>query len=88
MKYLINVFFIFVLCLSGDHLFAFGNMSAEEVRTLFTGNTAEGERRAGEKGGLFPPATVNTPRRSTIDRITSKGSDEQTGRTRSSNNDQ
>lgn len=59
MKYLINVFYILVLCMSGGHLFAIGNMSAEEVRTLFTGNTAEGERREGERGGLMPPGTVN-----------------------------
>lgn len=58
MKNLINVFFILILCMSGGHLLAFGNMSAEEVRTLFTGNTVEGERREGEKGGLMPPGTV------------------------------
>jgi hypothetical protein len=54
MKYLIIVFSIFILCMSGGHLFAFGNMSAEEVRTLFTGNTAEGNRREGARLGSGP----------------------------------
>jgi hypothetical protein len=59
MKYLVNIFLILVLCMSGGHLLAFGYLSADEVRTLIMGNTAEGERRQGEKGGLMPPATVN-----------------------------
>ena len=54
MKYLINVIFILVLFMSGGHLFAFGNMSAEEVRTLFAGNTAEGNRREGARIGTGP----------------------------------
>ena len=60
MKYLINVFFILVLCMSGSHLFAFGNLSADEVRTLITGNTATGERRQGVKAGQGEPGIVNT----------------------------
>jgi hypothetical protein len=60
MKYLINVFFILVLCMSGSQLLAFGNLSADEVRTLITGNTVEGERRQGVKGGQGEPGMVDT----------------------------
>jgi hypothetical protein len=62
MKYLINVFLLLFLCVSGSYLFASGNMSADEVRTLFTGNTAEGERREGVKLGTGPPGQmINFP---------------------------
>lgn len=60
MKNLINVFFMLVLCMSGSYLFAFGNLSAGEVRTLITGNTVEGERRQGVKGGQGEPGIVDT----------------------------
>lgn len=60
MKYLINVVFILGLCMPGSSLFAFGNLSADEVRTLITGNTATGERRQGVKGGQGEPGLVNT----------------------------
>ena len=33
-------------------------MPADEVRTLITGNTAEGERRQGERGGHDSPGKV------------------------------
>ena len=54
MKYIFNVVLVLILCMSGSHLFAFGNMSAEEVRTLFTGNSAEGDRREGARLGSGP----------------------------------
>jgi len=60
MKYLFNVFFILVLCISGSYVFAFGGLSADEVRILITGNSAEGERRQGVKGGQAPPGMVDT----------------------------
>jgi hypothetical protein len=59
MKNLIAAFLLFFLWLSGSLLFAFGNLSADEVRILLTGNTAEGERREGVKGGQGTPGIVN-----------------------------
>jgi hypothetical protein len=38
---------------------AFGYLSAGEVRALITGNTVEGERRQGVKGGQGEPGLVN-----------------------------
>jgi len=62
MKYNANVFLLLFLCLSGSHLFAFGNMSADEVRKLFTATTAEGEQRDGVAPGLGPKnMTENYP---------------------------
>jgi hypothetical protein len=50
-KYSINVFLLLFLYLFSSHLLASSNMSADEVRNLFTGNTVEGERREFEKPG-------------------------------------
>jgi hypothetical protein len=50
-KYSNNVFLFLILCLSSSHLFASSNLSADEVRKLFSGNTAEGEQREYEKPG-------------------------------------
>jgi hypothetical protein len=58
MKYPVKVFLLLLLSIAGAPLFAFGYMSAEEVRTLFSGNTVEGELRTGMKGGLGPPNMV------------------------------
>ena len=64
MKNSVNVFLLLFLSVSGNPLLAFGYLSADEVRTLFTGNTAEGELRMGKKGGLGPPNMVeNYPER-------------------------
>ena len=54
MKYFITVFSIFILCMSGGHLFAFGNMSTEELRTLFTVNTAWDNHKEGARPGSGP----------------------------------
>jgi hypothetical protein len=54
MKYLVNVFLLLLLGVSGSHVLAFGNMSADEVRTLVTGNSAEGDRREGARLGSGP----------------------------------
>ena len=59
-NYLNNVIIFFILCLSSSHLFASNNLSADEVRKLFTGNTTEGERREYEKpGGGFSGKLIN-----------------------------
>jgi hypothetical protein len=47
MKYAANVFLLLFLCVSGNRVIAFGSLSAGEVRTLFTGNTATGNKRDG-----------------------------------------
>jgi hypothetical protein len=49
MKYPVNTILLLILGFSSSYLNAFGNLSADEVRKLFTGNTVEGERR--EYGG-------------------------------------
>ena len=54
MKYAINVFLLIFLCVSGNRLLAFGSMSADEVRALFTGNTATGDKRDGVAPGHGP----------------------------------
>lgn len=51
MKYLINVFLLLFLCVSGSHLLAASTMSKDEVRIIFIGNTVEGESREFEKPG-------------------------------------
>jgi len=48
----------FILCLCGGQLFASSNLTVDEVRELFTGNTAEGERREYEKPGYGPPGML------------------------------
>jgi hypothetical protein len=45
MKYPFNTTLLLMLVFFSSHLYAFGNLSADEVRQLFTGNTVEGERR-------------------------------------------
>jgi hypothetical protein len=55
MKYAVNVFLLLLLGVSGSHVLAFGNMSADEVRALVTGNSAEGDRREGASTGSSPP---------------------------------
>lgn len=54
MKYLITPGLLILLALSSSPLLAFGKLSAEEVRALFTGNTVEGERRKGLEPGQNP----------------------------------
>lgn len=54
MKYGVNIFLLLFLCVFGSRLLAFGSMSADDVRTLFTGNTAEGEQRDGVAPGHGP----------------------------------
>ena len=55
MKLIAKAFLLIFLCVTGSHLFAFGNLTADKVRTLFSGNTTEGERREGIPPGLGPP---------------------------------
>jgi len=54
MKYGVNIFLLLFLCVFGSRLLAFGSMSADDVCTLFTGNTAEGEQRNGVAPGHGP----------------------------------
>ena len=54
MKYAVNVFLLLLLGVSGSHVLAFGNMSADEVRALVAGNSAEGDRREGASTGSSP----------------------------------
>jgi hypothetical protein len=62
MKYLNNAFLLLFLCVSGSHLLAASNMSEDEVRKIFTGNTVEGERRDFEDpGGGFTGKLINFP---------------------------
>ena len=61
-KYSINVFLLLFLYFPGSHLLASSNLSADEVRKIFTGNTAEGERREYEKpGGGFSGKLIEFP---------------------------
>ena len=48
-----------VLAVFSGPLFAFGNLSAEEVRALFSGQTVEGEFREGSKKHI-DPSGINT----------------------------
>jgi hypothetical protein len=67
MKYIVNVFLLLFICVPGSDLFAFGNMSADEVRTLFTAKTAEGEQRDGIAPGHGPEnMTENFPEKFVI----------------------
>ncbi len=54
MKYKINVLVLLLLCMTSGNLFAFGSLSADEVRTLFNDSTAEGEQRDGVAPGHGP----------------------------------
>jgi hypothetical protein len=61
MKYPFNNILFLILGFTSSHLYAFGNMSADEVRKLFTGNTVEGERReygAPDTGFAHKPTTL------------------------------
>ena len=51
--------FCSVLTVFSSSLFAFGNLSAEEVRALFSGQTVEGEFREGSKKHI-DPSGINT----------------------------
>ena len=51
--------FCSVLTVFSGSLFAFGNLSADEVRALFSGKTVEGEFREGSKKNI-DPSGVNT----------------------------
>ena len=54
MKHAFNILLLLFLCVFGNHSLAFGSLSADEVRTLITGNTAEGEQRDGVASGHGP----------------------------------
>ena len=58
MKCAVNIFLLLFLCVFGSRLLAFGSMSADDVRTLFTGNTVEGERRDGGVPGIDAPNKI------------------------------
>jgi hypothetical protein len=45
-------------CLAGSQSFAFGKLPPEEVRTLFSGNTVETERRDGGVPGVDSPDRI------------------------------
>ncbi|MGD2111982.1 MAG: hypothetical protein PVI50_01265 [Gammaproteobacteria bacterium] len=58
MKYARRLFILLVLVLPDSRVSAYGNLSAHELRALISGNTAEGEQRAGVKPGIGPPTMV------------------------------
>jgi len=61
-KYSIHAFLLLFLYLSSCLLLAVSNLPADEVRKIFTGNTAEGERREYEKpGGGFTGKLIEFP---------------------------
>ena len=47
------VIFSVIMLLIANTLFAFGNLSANDVKTLFSGNTVEGGRVEGAKQGVM-----------------------------------
>ena len=59
MRYIFNVVLVLILCVSGSQLLAFGNLSADEINSLFTGNTVEGERRDGGVPGIDAPNKID-----------------------------
>ncbi|HBE93514.1 MAG TPA: hypothetical protein DDW55_13735 [Gammaproteobacteria bacterium] len=58
MKYIFKLALIVIACVFGNQLLAFGGMSADEVSTLFSGNTVEGERRDGGVPGIDAPNKI------------------------------
>ena len=59
MKAISNAALAVTLCLLGSQLSAFGNMSAAELSSLFSGNTVEGEQRQGVAAGTGPQDAVD-----------------------------
>lgn len=55
MSYRLKLLLALTVCLSGSQSFAFGNLSADEVTKIFSGNTVEGERREGGTPGIDAP---------------------------------
>ena len=58
MKYPLNLFSTISIVLCSANILAFGNLSADELQELISGNTAEGERREGVRPALGPPTMV------------------------------
>lgn len=58
MKYIFKLVLIVTACVFSSQLLAFGKMSADEVRELFSGNTVEGERRDGGVPGVDAPNKI------------------------------
>jgi len=57
MKYT-KLMLIVTACVFSSQTLAFGGISADEVRTLFSGNTVEGEQRAGGVPGVDAPNKI------------------------------
>ena len=58
MIYLSRIVLILSACVVGGQLFAFGGMASDEVNTLFSGNTVDGERRDGGTPGIDVPDKI------------------------------
>lgn len=58
MKYIFKLVFVVTACVFSCQSLAFGQMSAAEVRALFSGNTVEGERRDGGVPGIDAPNKI------------------------------
>jgi len=50
---LIRICFIAIMLLTTQSLYAADNLSSDEIRSLFSGNTAEGGRIEGAKQGVM-----------------------------------
>jgi hypothetical protein len=59
MIYLSRIVLILSACVAGGQLFAFGGMTSDEVITLFSGNTVDGERRDGGTPGIDVPDKID-----------------------------
>jgi hypothetical protein len=80
MKYLFRTTLFLILGISSSHLYAFGNLPADQVRQLFTGNTVEGERREYGAPGTGFAHKLNNFAEKTVSKFEQDGTlDEQVG---------
>jgi hypothetical protein len=56
--YSYRIVLILIACFAGGPLFAFGGMTPDEVITLLSGNTVDGERRDGGTPGIDVPDKI------------------------------
>ena len=59
MKYICKFVLVVTACVFSSQSLAFWKMSADEVSTLFSGNTVEGERRDGGVPGIDAPNKID-----------------------------
>jgi hypothetical protein len=80
MKYTTNIILFLLFSIVGNCVYAFGKLSADEVRQLFTGNTVEGERREYGAPGTAFSHKLNNFAEKTVSQFAQDGSlDEQVG---------